>query len=145
MAQDQLNLSPKLNERTLSGRKKPDGIATSNVIVSAYMGNNADVFPNVLTLHIPEGSKVADVTFGKGVFWRKVPTEKYDLHPSDIADGVDCRDLPYEDESFDCVVFDPPYMEGLFRMATPLKPVREPTKHFGTTMQMGTKPQKAGA
>ena len=101
--------------------KKPDGVATTNVIVSAYVGNNADIFPNVLSLHVPEGSKVADVTYGKGVFWRKVQTEKYDFHPSDIADGIDCRDLPYEKESFDCIVFDPPYMEGFFRDGNSIK------------------------
>ena len=83
--------------------------------MSAYVGNNADVFPTVLHLHVPEGSKVADVTYGKGVFWRKIDVDKYDLHPSDIADGIDCRDLPYEKASFDCLVFDPPYMEGFFR------------------------------
>ena len=114
MAQKQLNLLSESEKRTPSGRKRPGGVATTNVVVSAYVGNNADIFPNVLSLHVPEGSKVADVTYGKGVFWRKVQTEKYDLHPSDIADGIDCRDLPYEDESFDCIVFDPPYMEGFF-------------------------------
>ena len=31
--------------------------------------------------------------------------------------GTDCRNLPYADGSFDCVVFDPPYMEGFFRRA----------------------------
>lgn len=29
--------------------------------------------------------------------------------------GVDCRKLPYVEGSIDCVVLDPPYMEGLFR------------------------------
>jgi DNA modification methylase len=27
-----------------------------------------------------------------------------------LADGVDCRELPYQNASIDCVVFDPPYM-----------------------------------
>ena len=121
MGQKQLNLLSKSEERTPSGRKKPDGVATTNVIVSAYVGNNADIFPNVLRLHVPEGSKVADVTYGKGVFWRKAQTERYDFHPSDIADGIDCRDLPHEDESFDCIVFDPPYMEGFFRDGNSIK------------------------
>ena len=115
VTQEQLKLIDSPNKPTPSGRKRPDGVATTNVVVSAYVGNNADVFPQILRLHVAEGSKIADVTYGKGVFWRKVRTEDYDLHPSDIADGVDCRDLPYEDESFDCVVFDPPYMEGFFR------------------------------
>ena len=65
--------------------------------------------------------RLADVTYGKGVFWRKIHTEKYDFHPSDIADGTDCRNLPYGDESFDCIVFDPPYMEGFFRNENSIK------------------------
>ena len=66
--------------RTPSGRKSPDGNATTNLVFSAHTGNNADVFPAVLRLHIEEGSKIADVTFGKGVFWRNVDTSKYDLY-----------------------------------------------------------------
>ncbi len=83
--------------------------------MSAYVGTNADIFPVVLRLHVPEGARIADVTFGKGVFWRNVDVDQYDLHASDIADGIDCRDLPYRDSSFDCIVFDPPYMEGFYR------------------------------
>ena len=100
---------------TPSGRKRPDGRATTNLVFSAYVGNNAEVFPVVLKLHIEAGAKIADVTYGKGVFWRNVDTSNYDLHPSDISDGTDCRNLPYEDESFDALVLDPPYMEGFFR------------------------------
>ena len=102
-------------KQTPSGRKSPAGITTTSLTVSAYVGNNADVFPKVLRLHVQEGWKIADITYGKGVFWRKIRTDKYDFYPSDIADGTDCRSLPYEDESFDCIVFDPPYMEGFFR------------------------------
>jgi len=53
---------------------------------------------------------VADVTYGKGVFWRKIPKGTYQLYATDLKTGVDCRNLPYENNSIDCVVFDPPYM-----------------------------------
>jgi len=96
-------------------RRTQGGVATSNLILSAYVGTNADVFPHVLALHVPEGSLVADVTYGKGVFWRSVPKGKYQVRGSDISDGIDCRHLPYERGSMDCVVLDPPYMEGFFR------------------------------
>lgn len=43
-------------------RKTPDGIATSDLILSAYVGNNAEIFPLVLKLHVPEGSRVAAVS-----------------------------------------------------------------------------------
>ncbi|NOH01488.1 MAG: site-specific DNA-methyltransferase [Chloroflexi bacterium] len=99
------------------GEKKrvQGGRATTNVVMSAFVGGNAEVFPQILSLHVPEGSKIADVTYGNGVFWRNVDLSKYTLVPSDIADGVDCRALPYTNKSFDAVVLDPPYMEGLLR------------------------------
>ncbi len=113
----QLGLNLKTDERRArSGkRKSPDGVATSDLVVSAYVGDNSTVFPEILSLHVPPGSIVADVTYGKGVFWRRIPKGEYELRPTDIATGVDCRDLPYEDESIDCVVLDPPYMEGFYR------------------------------
>lgn len=96
-------------------RKAPAGVATSNLVLSAYIGNNAEIFPIVLKLHVPVGSKIADVTFGTGIFWKKIPENRYQLFSSDLKTGIDCRALPYESESMDAVVLDPPYMEGLFR------------------------------
>jgi hypothetical protein len=91
------------------------GVCTSEVLVSAHFGDNSEVFPKILELHVPKGSLIADVTYGKGVFWRKVPPKDYDLRATDLKSGVDCRKLPYKDASVDCVVLDPPYMEGLYR------------------------------
>jgi len=96
-------------------RKSPDGIATTSLVFSAYVGTNAEVFPLILRLHVPKGATVADVTYGKGIFWKQVPPEEYTVRPSDIQTGVDCRHLPYSDASIDSVVLDPPYMEGLYR------------------------------
>jgi DNA methylase len=86
------------------------GVATNNLVFSAYAGTNDEVFPNVLKLYVPAGSKIADITFGQGVFWKKVEKGAYNVRPSDIKIGIDCRSLPYDNASFDCVVFDPPYM-----------------------------------
>ena len=91
-------------------RKSPDGDPTNDLVFSSYTGTNDEVFPFVLSLYVEPGSTVADVTYGNGVFWRKVPTDVFNLLPSDLAIGVDCQELPYETSSIDCVVFDPPYM-----------------------------------
>lgn len=96
-------------------RRKQGGITTSNLVFSAYVGNNSQVFPKILELHVPKGAVVADVTFGKGVFWRNIPKDRYQLKATDISMGVDCRNLPYKDKEMDCIVLDPPYMEGFFR------------------------------
>jgi hypothetical protein len=102
----------------LGKRKVPDGISTTDVVVSAHIGGNENLFPQILALHVPLGAIVADVTWGKGVFWKRVQEGRYVLHASDLQTGTDCRKLPYTDESHDCVVLDPPYMEGLFRRSS---------------------------
>jgi hypothetical protein len=104
------------------------GESTSDLVNSAHVGDNSDLFARLMELHVSPGSKVADVTFGKGVFWKRIPAGTYQLLASDLEltivdrdifvryrDAVDCRALPYEDKSLDCVVLDPPYMEGFFR------------------------------
>lgn len=100
-------------EKRLAG-----GVATSNVVLSAHVGENEDVFPQILQLHVPQGARIADVTYGKGVFWKRVAKARYKLEATDLDTGVDCRNLPYKDNSLDCVVLDPPYMEGLYRRCT---------------------------
>ncbi len=94
------------------------GVSTSDLVVSAHSANNDKVFREILKLHVPLGTTVADVTYGKGVFWKEVPKDSYKLLPTDLKTGVDCRHLPYKDNSLDCIVLDPPYMEGLFRRDT---------------------------
>src|SRR5438093_1039369 len=86
------------------------GIATNELIFSACQATNDVVFPEILTLYVPTGSLVADVTYGKGVFWKRIAKGDYKLQGTDLRTGIDCRKLPYRDSTFDCVVFDPPYM-----------------------------------
>lgn len=93
-------------------RRVRNGKPTNDLIHSAYIEGNDDVFPRILSLYVAPDSTVADVTYGEGVFWRNVPEDTYRLLPTDIRHGVDCRDLPYKDEELDCVVLDPPYMHS---------------------------------
>jgi hypothetical protein len=95
------------------------GRATNDLVHSAYQAPNDVVFSLILELYVPRSARIADVTYGKGVFWRRVDKGKYDINASDLKKdglpkgcrgGIDSRRLPYEDNSFDCVVFDPPYM-----------------------------------
>lgn len=115
-----------LEVRMTESKRTQSGITTSDLILSSHIGSNDIIFPDILKLYVQEGAKIADVTYGKGVFWKKVDKTKYTLHFSDIdpkvkdqAKGVvpniDSRDLPFENESFDALVFDPPYMEGFYR------------------------------
>jgi hypothetical protein len=93
-------------------------VATSELVYTAHVGTNEDVFPAIMNLHVGSGAVVADVTHGRGIFWKRVAPDRYRVLPTDIKTGVDCRKLPYECATIDCVVLDPPYMEGLYRRAT---------------------------
>ncbi len=111
------------------GKRVQGGEATTGAILSAAVAGNAEVFADVACLHLPPGVRVADVTYGKGVFWQQVPMGKYELifsdldakvsrderHGIEVRTGVDARVLPFADVSLGALVFDPPYMEGLFR------------------------------
>ena len=99
-------------------RRVQGGVASTEAVVSSHAGDNSDLFPQILDLFVPEGARIADVTFGTGVFWRKVDTSKYDFLPSDLKTGVDARALPYPEGFLDAFVLDPPYMEGLYRDST---------------------------
>ncbi len=89
-----------------------NGKPTNALVFSAALDGNDRVFPRILQLYVAPGSIVADVTHGKGVFWRRVPKGLFRLRASDIQDGIDCRQLPYTDGEIDCVVLDPPYMHS---------------------------------
>ena len=87
-----LNVQPRLpvfdfNEKA-TGRIQ-GGEATTDLIGSAFVGANDGLFPDILKLHVPKGALVADVTYGKGVFWRNVPKDDYRVLASDIATGTD--------------------------------------------------------
>lgn len=110
------NMAPAKQHPTANGkprrpkRKSPRGVATNELVFSAHTGTNDELFPHVLRLYVAPGSKVADVTYGRGVFWKQIPADEYRVLPTDLVRGVDCRRLPYLAGDIDCVVFDPPYM-----------------------------------
>ena len=85
----------------------------NNPVDALVRGNNADLIKEVAKLYATDPSlRIADVTFGKGVFWKKTP--HLNVTGSDlltVADRpYDFRNLPYEEKSFDIVVLDPPYL-----------------------------------
>lgn len=83
------------------------------ISLTSITGKNEDLIPVVLNIYAKDGDTIADITYGKGNFWKKVDLVRYDFYPSDIkTNGYDFKNLPYEDSIFDIVAFDPPYMHG---------------------------------
>jgi len=89
-------------------------------VYTAYVGRNALLIEKVSQLHFKKGDKIADITYGKGVFWKNVDLNQYDFFPSDIITCPDTlydfKNLPYQNDSFDVIVFDPPYAHNPGRM-----------------------------
>ncbi|MDE0117008.1 MAG: DNA methyltransferase [bacterium] len=104
--------SDSLFDEQAPARRVRNGLPTNDLVFSAYAEGNDYVFPRIMDLYVAPRSVVADVTFGKGVFWRNVPNGMYELRATDIQTGIDCRALPYGDGEIDCVVLDPPYMHS---------------------------------
>ncbi|HTZ74350.1 MAG TPA: DNA methyltransferase [Candidatus Aquilonibacter sp.] len=104
------NMLTPMTSKSRKRRKSPDGVATNSLVFSAHQGTNDELFPSILGLYVPPGSTVADITYGRGIFWKGVPKDRYRLLASDLKTGTDSRSLPYDSGTLDCVVFDPPYM-----------------------------------
>lgn len=110
-------------------RRVQGGQSSTDVVLSAAIAGNAEMFAQIAQLHLSAGGTIADVTYGKGVFWQNVPLGRFELlfsdldaktskdpiHQVPVQNAIDCRNLPYEDALLDGLVLDPPYMEGLFR------------------------------
>lgn len=72
--------------------------------------SNSEMFARILSLYAANGADIADVTYGNGTFWSKVDASAFTLKATDIVtDGIDATNLPYDEESLDMLVFDPPY------------------------------------
>lgn len=86
-------------------------------VLTAKQGDNSDLFPDILALYVLEGSHVLDMTYGKGVFWKDIDKSKYTLALNDIKEGLgnmteDFRCMSFDNEVFDAVILDPPYMHS---------------------------------
>jgi hypothetical protein len=91
----------------------PSVSTTSEPVVSAHVGRNADLIKEVTRLYAFPGAKILDMTYGKGRFWAKTDLSQYqfammDIEPVAQVQGT-LRNVPFQDEIFNIVVLDPPY------------------------------------
>lgn len=75
---------------------------------TAWANNSAMILDMRELGYIKDTDMVLDPTYGKGKWWTCWRPD--DLYFSDIKTGVDFRALPYENNTFDVVTFDPPYV-----------------------------------
>ncbi len=88
---------------------------TSPVMAFGAWPSNAEMIEDCARLgYLRPEWRTLDPTYGYGTFWKLWrPTElvacDLDLARSPAGFPVDFTDLPFRDEAFDAVVFDPPY------------------------------------
>ncbi len=102
------------------------------VLTAGVFASNSEQFPQILGLYVPPPARVLDMTYGNGVFWKKVPNVILGNYPMGNADppyvlsyyvwdndidpergsfSYDLTDLPEAwIETFDAVILDPPYL-----------------------------------
>lgn len=93
-------------------RRIPSDCSTKGLIYTSVIGGNDVLMSQVAKLYVRKKDVIADLTFGKGVFWNKIDLSKNDFHPSDLVTLKPTRDfkkLAYPDKKFDVVCIDPPY------------------------------------
>lgn len=83
-------------------------------ILTARVGDNSELFRDVASVYLHPGNHILDMTWGNGVFWKKIDQTQYVMVRNDLAPDrgdvhFDFRSMPYNSESFDSVVLDPPY------------------------------------
>jgi hypothetical protein len=95
------------DKRVLARESLPD----NGLVMSSHLGTSDDLLPKILDLYLSPGARICDPWHGRGIFLRQIPDSKYDVVTSDIeSHGIDARHLPYEDESFDGIICDPPWL-----------------------------------
>lgn len=81
---------------------------------SVQTGTNADLILSVAPIYLT--GSVLDVTYGEGKWWDRFTPDPFTYHDlikvpeHEDGTGVDFRNLPHADRSFDTVCFDPPYI-----------------------------------
>lgn len=80
------------------------------VLAATDWRSNAELIADCARLgYLREYWLTLDPTYGRGVWWKLWRPEELTTHDQ-AACGCDFRQLPHEDETFDAVAFDPPYV-----------------------------------
>lgn len=84
-------------------------------MVKSISYDQGEIIRWILELHVPGGVIDCDPTYSKGNFYHgtgvQEPKYRFDIAPlDDHTTYADSRDLPLDDSSIDCMMFDPPFL-----------------------------------
>lgn len=86
-------------------------------VIKTTSYDQSEIIKSILKLHVPKKKIDLDPTYSKGNFYNNTGIEKpkyrYDIQPTDDSVSyADCRNLPLDNNSIDCIMFDPPFVIG---------------------------------
>lgn len=92
-------------------------LESDTMVIKSISFDNSEIIKSILDLHVHNHKIDCDVTFSKGQFYKdngiSPPDLKFDLVPqTEDTVKADCRELPLDDASIDCLMFDPPFGIG---------------------------------
>lgn len=80
------------------------------VLAVHYWPTNGHLIEDIAKLgYLRKDVPLLDPTYGKGTFWKRWRPDTLIAHDLKL-DGVDFTQLPHDDEEFEQIVFDPPYV-----------------------------------
>ena len=84
-------------------------------VIRSISYDQTEILLSILRLHVPSGVIDCDPTYSKGQFYKdgviKQPRLRFDLYPSGPGiEKADCRHLPIEDNTLNCMILDPPFL-----------------------------------
>ena len=86
-----------------------------NSLIKSISYEQSEIIKWILQLHVPDKKIDCDPTYSIGNFYKNTgidePEYKFDINPQ--AKGVkfgDSRNLPLDDNSINCMMFDPPFL-----------------------------------
>ena len=108
-----------------------------NILVQSISYDQSEIIKWILQLHVPNHKIDCDATYSVGNFYKNTnisePQYKFDINPQ--IDGVeygDSRNLPLDDSSINCMMFDPPFLATTGKSLTENKNNNIINKRFGT-------------
>lgn len=87
----------------------------ANELIKSISYDQSEIIKWILRLHVPTGKIDCDPTYSIGNFYKNTgvekPLYKFDINPQvDEVEHGDSRELPLEDSSINCMMFDPPFL-----------------------------------
>ena len=108
----------------------------TNDLIKSISFDQSEIIKNILELHVKNKKIDCDPTYSKGNFYKntqiKEPQYKFDINPQ-TKDTVqaDARNLPLDDKSINCIMFDPPFLATTGKSITSNENNNYINKRFG--------------